>query len=610
MPLTRKQKNFIKENFGKLSLEQVAAQLSLEPVQISAYLRQKNLNQTAPPPSDAIKEEDLSLRGFFQKNKGKILLLVLAAIVIYLNTLGNGFVSDDRDLPLDYKNQAYFQKIFTPQAAYRIPEIFHYLDSLGGFTPWRYHLTNILLHAAATLLVYFFLSYRLSPLVAFLASFLFAVHPLHTDAVSWVVSRSYLLFTIFALLSFIFYLQSTQERDGTVKDRKKYLFSLLFYLFAFESRWAEPVIFPVLLFIYDFCFRQIRKTWKLLCPYLLIDLAYPFLLLKVIQQRVVETSTSLSGNLEVSNLAVQIPIALTTYLKLFLFPLNLTFYHEDLSVGYGGLLAAWLVLITYLGALIYFFFKNRTLFFFLALFLLSLLYTFTPLKIAWAIAERYAYFGSLGLAAVFAYVFVNATKNTTAKTLLLVVFANLLLLYSSRTVLRNFDWQSEDTLWVATVKTSPGSSKAWNNIGDYYGRQGDLNASLNAFLRATQLNPIYADAWHNVGNTLMQMGKDEEALTYFEKARQFNPNIFQTYNNLALIKMKKGNFLEAEKDLRASLKLNPQEPRTFTLLGVLYFNAGNAAAAEEAFRQALTIDPSFTPAQENLEKLKMRKTIN
>jgi hypothetical protein len=198
--------------------------------------------------------------------------------------------------------------------------------------PWRYHLTNLLLHAAATILVYFFLSYRLSPLTAFLASLLFAVHPLHTDAVTWVVSRSYLLFTIFILLSFILYLQTTTH-SGALKNRRRYLLSLLFYVFAFESRWAEPVILPVLLLLYDFCFRHLKKTWKLIAPYVLLDLTYLLFLINAFQKRVAETSLTLSGSVDWNNPLPQIPIAVITYLKLFIWPLDLTFYHEDLTIG-------------------------------------------------------------------------------------------------------------------------------------------------------------------------------------------------------------------------------------------------------------------------------------
>lgn len=605
MPLTRKQKNFIRENQGKLSVEAIAAQLTLNPATVSNYLQSQNFNSKNTLPATEVPVD--GFMSFLKKNKNKILLLVAAVFVVYLNTLGNGFVSDDRDLPLEYQNQAYLQKIFSPQASYRIPEIFHYLDSLGGLAPWRYHLTNILLHAAATVLVYFFLSLRLTSPVAFAASFLFAVHPLHTDAVGWVVARSYLLFTIFILLSFIFYLRATDAEKGDLKKRREYYLSLLFYLFAFDCRWMEPLVFPVLLLLYDLCFRNIRKTWKRLCPYLLIDLAYPLLLLKVIQQRIVETSTSLSGNLEWGNIFVKIPVALSTYLKLFLIPLNLTFYHEDLSVGYWGLLVAWLVLAAYLGALIYFFFKNRTIFFFLALFLLSIAHTFTPLKITWAIAERYTYFGSLGLCAVSAYFFLHLAKNPKVRTVLLIIFVNLLCLYAVRTVIRNFDWQSEDTLWVATAKTSPTSAKAWNNMGDYYARHGDLQASLQAFLTAVKLNPTYADALHNAGNTLMMMQKDDEALSYFEKAREYNPNIYQTYVNIAVIKINRGEADAAEQNLLAALKLNPREPRIYNLLGVIAFQKNDPDKAHELFQKALAIDPTFTLARENLEKLEQLK---
>lgn len=545
-----------------------------------------------------------NLKWFAYRKRWAILFLILSVFISYFNTLGNGYVSDDRDLPRDYQRQDYLTRIFSPAVSYRVPLLTHYLDSLGGLAPWRSHLTNILLHAFAVLLVYYFLYQLLTARWAFFSSLLFAVHPIHTDAVSWIVARSYILFSIFILISLLLYVRSTQ---GKAIRKSFYFFSLLNYLLAFESRWAEPVFFPILLIIYNLSFRSLREKWKTTLPYFFIAGIYPLLMLKVIQNRVVETSTGPTGQLELNNPLLHVPVALFTYLKLFLAPLDLTFYHEDLGSGPLIYILSILTVITLIASLIYFYRKNKILFFFLSLFLLSLIHTFSPLKIAWAIAERYVYLGSIGLSVIFTYAFIYLTKNKRLKTTLFIIFINFLVLYSARTITRNLDWKNEDSLWLATIKTSPTSSKALNNIGDYYGRHGDPQKSFESFVKATQINPTYSDAWHNAGNVLLQNGKYEQSIPYFEKSVQFNPNLIEGYNNLAIAYSKLGNGEKAHELIEKSLATNPDAIKTYNALAQIEYESGDIEKSKEAILRGLRVDPKNATLKEILNLLQKQK---
>ena len=95
---------------------------------------------------------------------------------------------------------------------------------------------------------------------------------------------------------------------------------------------------------------------------------------------------------------------------------------------------------------------------------------------------------------------------------------------SVRTITRNADWKNQDTLWLATAKTSPSSPQNHNNLGDYYGRQGDLEKAAEEFKTAIKLKPNYGDAYHNLANIYHQMGEDDLAIENYRKALSFNPN--------------------------------------------------------------------------------------
>ena len=136
----------------------------------------------------------------------------------------------------------------------------------------------------------------------------------------------------------------------------------------------------------------------------------------------------------------------------------------------------------------------------------------------------------------------------------------LVLLLSIRTVIRNTEWVSADSLWTATLRESPEDPHSWNNMGDVYARRGELEQSVNAFTQATKLDPNYADAYHNIGNTYLQMQQYDKAIPFFEKAVSLNPNLWQSYQDLAGIAVEKGNYPQALGYIEKALNIDPANP--------------------------------------------------
>ena len=605
MNLSKKQRSFIRKNAERIPTTELAQKLGLANDKLLEYAQKHDVR--LKPTSGVLDERhEFNLRHFLNQNGVKVALLASLSFIVYFNTLGNSFVSDDRDISTRYKQQTFLNEVFTSKPAFRLPGLTHFIDSLGGLAPWRYHLTNIILHTIATLLVFFILNSLVGSQTAFLASLIFAVHPIHTDAVAWVVARSYLLFTTFLLLSLVFYIKSTQ--NGYL-ERKGYLLSLFFYLLAIDSRWIEPLTFPIILILYNLSFGNFRKSWKTVVPFFLIIPVLQIYLRSTIQSRIAETATDLGGNLSLANPLIITPIAIYTYLKLFVLSIDLTFYHEDLSRDPLSLTVAATVTIMFVVLTIYLYRKNKTIFFFLSLFLVSIAYTFSPLRISWTVAERYVYFGSIGLSAALASAFVYLPKSKIAKSFSLALFTGIIALYGIRTVIRNFDWKNEDTLWLATVKSSPTSSKAWNNIGDYYGRQGNAQKSFESFVQATRLSPTYADAWHNAGNVLLNSGQTDEAIPYFEKSLMFNPNLTESYNKLAFAYNKKGDREKAQLLIQKSLEINPRSAKTYAALAQIKVDNGLIEEGKLALVEALNLDPGNDSLRQSLTLLEEESKI-
>jgi len=144
-----------------------------------------------------------------------IVILFILSFGVYVNTIKNGFVYDDNDLILrnPQVKKASVQEIFsTPFWGERKFGLWRPITILSfrlnylmkGFSASLFHLTNIILHSLTVLILYFFLlrvtgKYELS----FVSSLIYAVHPVHTEAVAWIVGRSEILATLFSLLCFL-----------------------------------------------------------------------------------------------------------------------------------------------------------------------------------------------------------------------------------------------------------------------------------------------------------------------------------------------------------------------------------------------------------------------
>ena len=128
-----------------------------------------------------------------------------------------------------------------------------------GLNASAYHIHNLILHILNSLLVFFFV-YLLSKrklFLAFLTSILFAIHPMHVEAVSWISTRSnglYSLFYLGALISYLYY----------IKEEKKFKYLILTFILFIFSLFCKSmaVTLPVLLIMLDYyCKRKFCKKY-------------------------------------------------------------------------------------------------------------------------------------------------------------------------------------------------------------------------------------------------------------------------------------------------------------------------------------------------------------
>jgi tetratricopeptide (TPR) repeat protein len=297
----------------------------------------------------------------------------------------------------------------------------------------------------------------------------------------------------------------------------------------------------------------------------------------------------------------KIPIAITSYLELIVWPNNLTLYHSEMMFSKSEFIIRAGICLLFFIAIGYSYFKNRRVFFGLTFFLISLIPTLTPWGISWIVAERYVYLGSIGIFLVLGVFFswlIQKNKGLGWTIVILVILS-----LSIRTIIRNADWKNQDTLWVSMIRTSPSSPQNHNNLGDMYGRQGDMERAVVEFQKAIELNPQYGDAYHNLGNTYQQMEKYDLALESFQKAISFNPNLWQSYANIGVIYYQQKQYPKAESSLLQAIKIFPTNDGLYAGLGVIYLDQNQEEKAMEVFKRALEINPTNQLATMGMAKI-------
>lgn len=361
-----------------------------------------------------------------------------------------------------------------------------------------------------------------------------------------------------------------------------------------------PIVLFLIFPLWEFAFGNLKKNWVKTIPFLILSIIYVLISLSVLPERETTLQSTHYQQGGYDNPLILIPIAVTSYFELTLFPKTLTLYHSELGFGQIQFALRFIITLAFLVSILIFLKKNKFVFFWLSFFLIALSPTLTPLRLNWIVAERYLYLPIIGLLAIVGMWLFKLSEKAKFRQTVYIFFAAVLIILSIRTIVRNIDWKNEDNLWIATGKTSPSSPNTHNNLGDVYGRQGDKLAALREFQRAIELKPNYGDAYHNLANTYMELGQTDKALENYQNALKFNPNLWQSYQNIAAIYFNQKKFAATIENLQKAAAINPKNLNIRNNIGIVYLAALEKEKAKEIFNAVLSLDPTNQLAKAGL----------
>ncbi|PJA40645.1 hypothetical protein CO178_01795 [candidate division WWE3 bacterium CG_4_9_14_3_um_filter_34_6] len=628
MGLSHQQKKFIKKNIKGIELSKIATDTGLMEQEILDYLKgiwkkekyEKfvlQLNNTLEINDGFGKKDVFDFKSWIKREKYILLGLLSLVLFAYFNGLNNGFVSDDIGSILNNPNIKRFVVDAFTIAGIVNTFMLYIVYKFAGASELAFRATNLLFHSGCIFVIYLIFEKRFSKKLGIIVATIFAVHPLLVESITWISGGPYARYSFFFLTSFAIFILGKSSRKTTV------LSSIFFILAILSSEKAVPLIliYP----LYDFVFRGQNFKLKNYISYFITAGIFSIAFFGRIGQRISGLQSDYyNSSSTFTNPFLQIPIAITEYLKLIIWPIDLSLYHSELNFSQQEYLIRLFVFLIFVGVIIYSYWRIRGknfglmikfwkahsistsevenykfIFFWLLFFLISLSVTLTPFGISWIVAERYVYLGSVGIFAVVGLFISRLLEVKGLKNYVWAVFAVAVIALSIRTIIRNGDWKNEDTLWTATAKTAPSSPNTHNNMGDVYVRNGEFEKAVEEFKMAIQINPNYADAYHNLANTYQQMAEFNSensnflqlSIDSYNEAIKYNPNLWQSYQNIGIIYFNAGDYENSIGFFEKAFSKNPNINLAYNL-ALVYSKADKPDQAKKLLLDILAVDPS------------------
>ncbi len=561
-----------------------------------------------------------------------ILILIAVSIALYVNTLTNGFVYDDKksiedniliqsfnNLPLLFDKSVYFSD--SKEMSYRpIVTFTYFIDhAIYGFKPFGYHLTNVFIHTLNGIFLYCFLYLLLSSellkrsiaiLLSFIISLLFLSHPVLTEVVNGISFREDMLVFLFYINTISLYLilrikPITNRRPSIIM--LLYLISCFTYVFALFSKEMAVTLVLIVICYEWLCGEKnvnlLQRLFNRYCiGYIIITIFYLYIRFYLFYN----PKEQIMGWCLVERF-LTMPWLVMSYIKLSFFPINLSAHYMIKPITSYSLPIFILSLIVLLYMFISITFTGtikKIVFFGALFFLISLIPVYNLVPIFNPFAERYLYLPVAGLTMFVVLLFYQVIETYNQKKITLnvwkidwltgdikalnifIIIFTIALLNSILIIKRNAVWKDSYSLWSDTVIKMPDSSLAHNNLGLAYVDMRSLDKAITEYRKAIKLKFDYTIAHYNLATAYVIKGQYTEAVYELETGLRFEEDA-NAHHLLGIIYSRQERLDDAAKEFLTALRLNPSDVEAHNDLGSIYFKQGRNEDAIYEFSKTL-----------------------
>ncbi len=566
---------------------------------------------------------------FSVKNETWLLLFLgVLVFLLYSSTLTGPFIFDDRPniqenpkiqlhrLSLDGLVKAGFESPANrrPVAniSFALNFFFHRFNVVG------YHFVNILVHILNIFLLYFLakttlnspaLRWRYDPVslawIPFFSAFIWGLHPLQTQSVSYIVQRMNSLATLFYILSILLYAKGRLTHNA---QSRRWLLAgcAASGILAVGSKEIAATL-PFFIILYEWCFLQdsdhLRFKNKIL---VLIGAVLFLIILTLMYLGTAPMDLILAAYTDRDHTAGQRVLTefrvVIFYISLILWP-----HPSRLNLDHDFLISTSLIdpittlfsltaIVGAVGAAVYLVKKAPLISFCILWFFGNLVLESSVIGLE-TIFEHRTYLPSMMLILMLVSLAFAVIKP---KWLCAALLSILIIAASIGTYERNKVWTSAVALWQDCVSKSPRKARPYNNLGVALATAGQVEAAYEKYHIALKIKPDYALAHYNLGYTLARQGNLDKGLFHLNESLRLDPNNKEVHNDLGVALIMQGRHDEAIYHLKEALQINPDYIRAHNNLGIALGRENNLTEAVYHYKEALRLDPEYAEAHNNL----------
>ena len=553
-----------------------------------------------------------------------ITALFIIILIIYSNTFHASWHFDDEPNITDNPNlhlkeitwenvkRTIFSDRNNPDIPYRPVACLSFALNhyFGGLDVFGYHLVNISIHLLSSIFLFLFIYHTLnlpslktkyashSYFIALLATILWTINPVHTQAITYLVQRMASMAGMFCIMSMYFYLKARTTEPGG----KKLLFLILcFVSFAMALGSKEnSAILPLSIFLYEILLLQkitgqnLRKNLRLFFTVMGAILILGFTYIYIQGGNIFSFLNGYENRpfTLVQRLLAE-PRIIIFYISLLLYPMpnRLNIAHSfQISTSLFNPISTVLSIILIAGAIGYAVYsaKKQPLFSFCILFFFLnhvIESTILPLEL---IFEHRNYIPSMLFFLPVAIGFCNLLElyamKRTMKHIISVFIILLLIGLGHSTFMRNFTWKNEKTLWIDAVEKAPDQFRPHHNLGRYYQDHGHQEEAISEYKKALSRSVLHrknetALTYYNLGNIYGDLRDYEKARYFYERAKDIDPDYLPVYVNIAAVLDREGKYALAHDYLVKVIRFRPDSIEANYNLGFHYLREGQPEKA-------------------------------